>query len=329
MYLSLFVIFVLLSVANSTPILVSECGKLNNSFTTYHFAHDIVVSDTSYGFVCLDITGEGITLDGRGFELAPASKKMLHATGVQSSGESAIVTNIHITNMRTGILAKGKYGEIFNNTITHAINGIDVSATHNRIQNNIIGQFEAYESTAGIYVYFPAIAPVDSFINITNNVISDIKGDSFALGISVYYATSVFIAHNFIFNLQGGISSQEISVINGLVDSVGNSFNPPTSDGTYTQLITVLASLFALLASLVYYQSSSLSLSPTPVSLPQPTPVCESEKEREEKKKEKEKDEKEKEKDEKEREREDFELDGADVVKTTMSISLGSSPNVR
>eukprot|EP00026_Physarum_polycephalum_P009783 Phypoly_transcript_09919.p1 GENE.Phypoly_transcript_09919~~Phypoly_transcript_09919.p1 ORF type:complete len:325 (+),score=75.94 Phypoly_transcript_09919:162-1136(+) len=320
MYLSLFVILVLLSIVIATsPILVAECGTLNIPHSTYKLAHDIIVRNTTYGFVCFDITGDEIMLDGNGFELSSASNKMLHATGVRYSGRGTVVANLRVANMRTGIHAKGKFGEVFNNTITRAINGIDVSAANNRIQNNIVGQFEAYEATAGIYVYFPAIAPVDSFINITNNVISDIQGDSFALGISVYYATSVFIANNFIFNLRGGISSEEISVIHGKIDSVDNSFSPPlTPEGSYTQAITTLASLFALVASFVYYRSSS-------PSLPPPSERSkEIQKEEKEDEKEKEEKEKEKEREEKEKE-EEYEMDGADVIKPTMSVQLGSS----
>lgn len=317
MSLSLFVTFVLLVVNANSQILISECGILDTPFATYKLANDIVVRNKNYGYACLDITADGIALDGNGFELSSAST-MLHAVGVQYSGVGTVVANMRISNIRTGIHAKGEYGEVFNNTITRAINGIDVSATHNIIQRNVIGQFEAYESTAGIYVYFPAIVPIDSYINITNNVISDIQGDTWALGISVYYATSVFIAQNTIFNLRGGISSQEIAVIHGKVDATDNSFSSPAG-GSYTQAVTVLASLFTVILSFVFYRSSSLSVSPTTpkdLSLPEKE-VDESEKETEEEL-------------EKERQREEYEMDGADVVvKPKMSISLGSSPTVR
>jgi hypothetical protein len=303
--LALFVIVVLLSAVYTRPIYVSECGILTTPRSTYTFAHDIVVQNTSYGYVCFDITGDEITLDGNGFELLSASNELTHTTGVQFSGGNVVITNIRIKNMRTGIRANGKFGDIYNNTITQAINGIDVSAMHNNVQNNIIRKFEAYESTAGIYVYFPAIVPVDSYINITNNVISDIQADSFALGISVYYATSVFISHNFIFDLRGGISSEAISVIHGEIDAVNNSFNPPTTKDLYSYVITVSASLFALLATFVFFQSSSLSLSSRTFA-----PIeCAGEEEIEEKSE--------------TSEEEEFEKDGADVV---MPISLSRKP---
>jgi len=337
MYLSLFVTLVLLyAVYAASPILVSECGTLNISRSTYRLAQDIVVRNTSYGYVCFDITGDEITLDGNGFELSSAYNRMLHATGVQYSGKGIVVANLRVANMRTGIYAKGKFGEVSNNTITRAVNGIDVSATNNKIQNNIVGQFHAHESTAGIYVFFPAIAPVDSFINITNNVISDIYGDSFALGISVYYATSVFIANNFVFNLRGGVSSEEISVIHGKIESVGNSFNPPPApEGSYTQAMTALGSLFALVASFIYSRSSSPSLPPLSESSKETEKdenAGEKEKEKEEEEEEEDKEREKKEMEweekekEKEREGEECEMDGADVVvKTTMSFRLGSS----
>lgn len=267
MYKSVFVIFVLLSVAfATTPILVTECGTLAVPYSTYTLANDIAVRNTTFGYVCFDILGTGIVLNGNGFKLSSASDTMLPATGVRYSGAGAVVTNMQISNLRTGIHAKGTYGEVCNNTISHAINGIDVSATHNKIHHNIIGQFEADESASGIYVYFPAIAPVDSYINITNNIISDIQGDVFALGISVYYATSVSVANNHIYNLRGGLSTQEISVIHGHIDSVANSFVAPVEEGSYVQSITMLASVIALVASFVFFRSSSISsASSTPV----------------------------------------------------------------
>lgn len=328
MYQSLFVIFVLLSVAfATTPILVSECGTLANPHSTYTLAKDIAVRNTTYGYVCFDITGNGITLNGNGFQVSSASNKMLSATGVQYSGTGVVVTNMRISNFRTGIHAKGIYGEVYDNTITQGINGIDVSATNNRIHHNKIGQFEAPESAAGIYVYFPAIAPVDSYINITNNVISDLKGDTFALGVAVYYATSVSVAYNTIYNLHGGLSTQEISVIQGKIDSLNNTFSAPEQEASYTQAITILASLFALVASYVFFRASTVSLSST---TPAPVPLFKetedvSEDEFDEKEQEMTEEEKLKEK-----EREKFEKDEySPNTRKAMSFSLGSSPVVR
>lgn len=326
---SLFVLFVLLSVAYShSPVLVSECGILNKPFTTYQLAQDIVVQNMTYAHVCFNIIGKGITLDGKGFGLSSATNTILQATGVQYSGENVVVRNLHITNMRTGIHAKGKYGEVYDNTITRAINGIDVSATNNNIRNNVISQFDASdESTAGIYVYFPATTEVDSFTKITNNVISDIRGDTFALGISVYYANAVVVANNVIFNLQGGVSSKEISVINGKIESFDNSFIPPTVEGGYMKVAATVASLFCLLASYIFFSSpspsslppTSLSLSSSSLSLSSSSlspSVRESETKREEESVEEEESERRREEEmAKEMEGEEYEMDGADVVR--------------
>lgn len=331
--MSLFVFFVLLSVAFATSLPVYECGTLRSSFTTYRLARNIAVENVSYGYVCFDIIGAGITLDGNGYELTSASNKLLYATGVQYSAENVVVKNMQISNMRTGILAKGKHGEVSNNTIRRGVNGIDVSATNNKITNNVIGEFEADESTSGVYVYFPAIKQVESFIDITNNVISDISGDTFALGISVYYATSVSVANNFIYNIKGGLSGKEISVMSGKIEAHDNSFNPPPSEGGYTQLITIFASAFTLLASVVFYYASAPRTSPTVTFLP-PKPAeftfsAESDDESEDEDEEKSEEEREKAQEEKKRQdKEEYEKEKPQSPKT-MSFHLGSSPIVR
>jgi len=325
MYPSLFVIYVLLSVAYSTaPIFVSECGTLDAPFATYQLAHDISISDDSYGLVCFNIKADGVTLDGNGFELSSASNTLLHATGVNFHGLSTTVTNMRITNLRTGIHSNGKFGQVVNNTITHAINGIDVSATNNKISNNLIGDFDANESTSGIYVYFPPIVPIDSFTNITNNVISDIRGDSFALGISVYYATSVYIANNQIQNLQGGIMNEYISVTHGSVDAHDNTFGSLPQEGYMPSATTLLLSGITLLVSI-----QLLRTTPGP-AVHRKKQEEEEEKKKEEEEKKKEEEEKKKEEEEKKKEMEEFEKDGADEVRkpSTLSISLGSSPGM-
>lgn len=303
---ALFVLYAIIAVAASTHITINDCGVLDQPFATYKLANDIASSNLSYGFVCLNIRGNGIVLDGNGFQLSSASGEMLPAVGVQYSGTGNTVTNLRVTNFRTGIHANGKHGKVHRNTITKAINGIDVTASHNDISHNIIRDFNSTsEATSGIYVYFPAIVPVASSINITDNVISNIQGDSFVLGVSVYYATSVYIANNQIFNLHGGISNEEISIINGDAKLVDNVF---TSEGYAPIVTTALLSALALVASLIYFRSSSSS------SLPAPIPF---EKESEMKKAE---------------EKELYEKDGADTVRLrrqkTLSFSAGSSPGM-
>lgn len=255
MYPALFVIYALGSIVSASldPIHVSECGTLDTSHATYKLMHDIAINDQSYDFVCLSIKGDGITLDGNGFELSSALHTLLPVTGVKYDGLSTTVTGMRITNLRTGIHANGMYGEVNNNTITHAVNGIDVSATNNKISNNFIGDFAADESASGIYVYFSPVAPVDSFINVTNNVIYDIRGDSFVVGISVYYANLVSIAYNQIINLRGEFT-EDISVIYGSAEVHDNTFIHhevyiPSASTLLLSLITLLVSMHFLRAS--------------------------------------------------------------------------------
>lgn len=273
MSLALFVIYALIAIAVATPI--HDCGVLDQPFTTYELVNDIAINNLSYGFVCFNIKGNGITLDGNGFQLSSASGEMLPAVGVQYSGTGNTVTNLRVSNFRTGIHANGKFGKVHGNTITRAVSGIDVTATNNDISNNIIRNFNSdSESASGIYVYFPAIVPVDSSVKITNNVISDIQGDSFVLGVSVYYATSVNIANNQIFNLHGGISNEEISIIDGEATLVDNVFT--ASEGYATTATTVLLSALAVAASFVYFRSSSAPSSAFPASssaFPAPVPI--------------------------------------------------------
>jgi len=308
---ALFVIYLIVATVAATPIY--ECGVLDQPFATYTLANDIAVSNLSYGSACFDIKGNGITLDGNGFEVYATSSEVLPATGVQYSGTGATVSNLRVSNFRTGILANGKFGKVHHNTITRAVNGIDVTASNNDVSNNIIRDFNAKsESTSGIYVYFPAIIPVESGITITNNVISNIQGDNFVLGISVYYATSVYIAHNQIFDLRGEVSAEEISVISGKAELVDNIFS---SNGYIPTAATLLVSALALIASLAYFRSSSSS--PVDIS-PAPVQDMTNEKDEETRKKEKEQD--------------FLAQDGADQLKlrkNTLSFSLKSSPGMR
>lgn len=262
MYLALFVIYTIIAAVAATPIEVKECGVLDSPLATYKLANDILISNLSYGFVCLNIRGNGITLDGNGFLLSSEDGSLLSGTGVQYSGTGATVTNLRVSNLRTGIHANAKFGKVHRNTITRAVNGIDITATHNDIYNNIIKEFISDEATSGIYVYFPAIAPIDSSISITNNIISDIQGDTFALGISVYYATSVLIARNEISNIKA-LLGDDISIINGDATLVDNILSAPSSNVVEYSTATMVVSGLALLASVLYYHLSYTS-SPTP-----------------------------------------------------------------
>jgi len=266
MYSALFVIYAIIAAVTATPIDVQECGVLDSPLATYRLVNDIMISNLSYGYVCLNIKGNGITLDGNGFQLSSVSGSLLPGTGVQFSGPGTTVTNLRVSNLRTAIHANAKFGKVHRNTITRAVNGIDVTATHNDISNNIIKEFVAEEATSGIYVYFPAIVPIDSSISITNNIISDIQGDTFALGISVYYAKKVNIANNQIFNLRG-LVSDEISIINGDAQLVDNILSPPTPKVVEYSTTTMVVSGLALLASVLYYHLSYTS-SPASSSSP-------------------------------------------------------------
>jgi len=238
----------------TAPILVSECSTLNVPFATYRLANNIEVNNSANdGFVCFDITSNGITLDGNGFEISPASHKHINAIGVQFSGKNVIVTNLQIANLRTGIHAKGTYGQVTRNIITGTVNGIDVSAPHNEISHNTIKGAGSADVSSGIYVYFPSMVPTAAHVSITNNVISNIQGEDFAIGISVYYATAVNIAYNRIFNLQGGFA-KEISVIGGEAEVKGNVFRAATEEGTsFPLLTTILLSCAAILVSALWF----------------------------------------------------------------------------
>lgn len=310
MYLYFIALYIFVAYATAT-VLLYECGTLDVPSATYKLAQDIHVNNSDFGYVCFDIKGGYVTLDGNGFELS--SNKLIPAIGIQYTAERVTVKNMRITNLRTGIRASGKFGEVLNNTITRGVNGIDVCATNNQISGNFIGNFDADEATAGIYVYFPALAPVDSSINITNNVISDIRGDSFAMGISVYYATSVFIANNHIYNLWGGVLKEEISVMHGKMYALDNSFEAPILSGNLSTP-ELLVSLVALLATFIVSRSGSGA---QPKEMKKKDEV----KEEEEKEEEEEKSEKEKKKEEEE----EFEMDGADVI-GPLSFSVGTSP---
>jgi len=348
MYLALFVIYAAISVATATPILVQDCGVLDAPFATYYLANDIPISNLSYGFVCLNIKGNGITLDGNGHRMYSASGELLSAVGVQYTGTGATVTNLNIAGLRTGIHANAKFGKVHKNTISHAVNGIDVTAPNNEISNNIIRDFEASEASSGIYVYFPAVDPVESSISITNNIISNIKGESFVLGISVYYATAVYIAYNQIFDLHGAISNEEISVINGEAKLIHNVFASPSQDSTAAMVLSGVT----LVASLLYYfySTSSISSPPTivisPVTKPEEKINLNNEDDEEEEKQEQEKDNESESENENNNEEEIIMMkkkmeekeeammmmnDGADVIKLIrrpLSFSIGTSPGM-
>lgn len=339
MYSALFVIYAIIAAVTATPIYVHECGILDSPLATYALANDIKISNLSYGHVCLDIKGNGITLDGNGFQLSSASGLLLPGTGVQYSGTGATVTNLRVSHLRTAIHANAKFGKVHSNTITRAVNGIDVTATNNEIYNNIIKDFEAADSASGIYVYFPAMSPVDSSISITNNIISDIQGENFVLGISVYYATSVYIAHNQIYNLQA-VLSEEISVINGQAKLVDNVFAP--TDVVEYSTATLLVSGLALLASIFYYHFYYTSSS-SPVSLSSPVSHVELKSSSVDEDDEEDDEEEEEEKEEtveetklseeevrKRKEKEIFDKDGADDLKMKRLVSwhIGSSPSM-
>jgi hypothetical protein len=319
MYFTLIFLCISVAYAISPPILLHECGTLNISFATYKLAQDISVQNSNFGYACFDITGPFVTLDGNGFKLS--SPELLPGTGVHYTVEGVKIKNMHITNMRTGIRASGKFGEVYDNTITNGVNGIDVCATHTIVSGNIIGNFDANEeSTAGIYVYFPALEPIDSSINITNNVISNIRGDSFVTGISVYYATSVHISYNQIFNLWGGILREEISVMHGNAHVSDNSFTEPSVESTLSTS-ELLLSILALAAT--FFISRSTYGRESDIKN-----VADKMKETElEEKEVDKKGRKFTEEERKEKEKEEVEMDGADEIrKSRLSFSLRSSP---
>eukprot|EP01110_Echinostelium_bisporum_P010313 TRINITY_DN3634_c0_g1_i1.p1 TRINITY_DN3634_c0_g1~~TRINITY_DN3634_c0_g1_i1.p1 ORF type:complete len:280 (+),score=122.51 TRINITY_DN3634_c0_g1_i1:124-963(+) len=225
----------LLGVNATAEVLVTSCGALNNAATTYKLANDIVIDNPHSGFVCLDITNKDIILDGNGFEISTtADINTILTTGVRYTGERATVRNLKVRNFSTGIRANGQHGKVQYNTINHANNGIDVSAPHNDIAHNVIRGFSGSDSPSGIYVYFPSTKPVQSFVTITNNYISDITGSTFVLGISVHSANNVKIAYNTLENIGGGMVSQEISITNGKADVESNIINGGAFASTLT-----------------------------------------------------------------------------------------------
>jgi len=233
------------------PILVSECATLSVPFATYKLANNVVVNNSVDKFVCFDITSNGITLDGNGYGISTLSQTYTDAIGVQYEGANVTVTNLQISYLKTGILAKGKYGTVTRNIITETVNGIDVSATHNDVSYNTIRGSSAAGLSSGIYVYFPSVSPTAAHVTITNNVISDIQAEDFALGISVYYATAVNIAYNRIFNLRGEFS-KEISIIGGEAEIKGNVFGAvPIEAPSFSSAI--LLSCAAVLVSALWF----------------------------------------------------------------------------
>eukprot|EP01111_Echinosteliopsis_oligospora_P001195 TRINITY_DN1169_c0_g1_i1.p1 TRINITY_DN1169_c0_g1~~TRINITY_DN1169_c0_g1_i1.p1 ORF type:complete len:262 (-),score=46.13 TRINITY_DN1169_c0_g1_i1:289-1074(-) len=201
----------LLGYSVAEEILVNSCRVLDKSGVTYKLSGDIEVSATP-GFTCLDIIGHNIILDGNGHEISSSTLRPSSSFGIRFSGSHVTVKNMRVKNFYTGLLANGKHGKVHNNLITKASTGIDVTATHNDISFNVIRDFVDVESPAGIYVYFPSITPVASDITISHNVISDISGETFVLGISLYYAKDVYIAQNSISNISGGFFNEAISI---------------------------------------------------------------------------------------------------------------------
>lgn len=258
----LYLLFAAVCVISASPILVYKCATLDSPLATYQLARDVVMNNSvSAGAVCFDIVSNGITLDGNGFKISATSNTPLDAIAVQYSGLNATVKNLQIINIKTGIDAKGKFGKIEHNTIMQVSNGIDVSATHNEISDNVIRGLHTSDTSSGIYVYFPSTAPTDAFIRITNNVISEIQGDDFAIGISVYYANSVFLERNRIFNLRGA-NIKEISVIGGDVELKGNVFGAHPAEESFPITSAILLSLAAVMASATWFFSAPAPTTP-------------------------------------------------------------------
>jgi len=211
-------------VISTEPILLFECGNLDTPFSTYRLGNDIVLNkDVGDNFVCFNIPAEGVTLDGNGFGIL--SRDVLAAIGVQYTGANVTVQNMHLSGLRVGVSAKGMFGKVEHNVIEKSGTGIEVSSAYNQISNNNIHGLHE-DSSAGIYVFFPPLEPVESHIEIMSNIIHDIHGDLFALGISVYYATAVKAMYNYVYDLDGAYS-KEIYAVGGEVEIKGNVFSAP------------------------------------------------------------------------------------------------------
>jgi len=257
------------------------------------------------GSACFDIVEDGITLDGNGFKIS--ANEPVDATAVKSSGLYANIRNLNINNFKIGIHSSGQYSKIQHNTITQTSDGINVSATHTEVSYNAIKGIATTGTSAAIYVYFPSTTPVDAFMSITNNVISNIQGTDFALGIAVYYAKAVFVAHNTISDLKGALA-QEISVIGGEADIKDNVFTASVEEiaSTFPVIGAVLLSCALVLASATWFFTPSTKSAAHNV-----VPFPEEKEESEEKRK----------------EREQAEANG-EQPKRPLSFAVGSSPRI-
>jgi len=109
-----------------TPIPVTGCGLLKQSYGVYLVANDISINGTA---TCLTITGTSVSLNFQGHNLTGSSGKGI---GVRVGNTGALIENGTITGFTTGISASGSNKLVITNMqVSGNTDGLVASSSNN------------------------------------------------------------------------------------------------------------------------------------------------------------------------------------------------------
>jgi parallel beta-helix repeat protein len=112
-----------------TPIPVTGCGLLKQSFGVYLVANDISTSGTG---ICLTITGTSVSLNFQGHKLTGSGK----GTGVRTGNTGPVIENGTISGFTTGISASGSNKLVITNMqVNSNTDGLVATSSNNIVVN--------------------------------------------------------------------------------------------------------------------------------------------------------------------------------------------------